>query len=64
MTKMMSEATSFRRADGSNRSVVPSMKTKGGTLRLLDIAAEKVDPVFVPVVNQDQSRTTIGSANG
>jgi hypothetical protein len=41
MTKMMSEATSFRRADGSNRSVVPSMKTKGGPLRLLDIAAEK-----------------------
>jgi hypothetical protein len=39
--------------DGSNRSVVPLMKTKSGPLRLLDIAAEKVDPVLVPVVNPD-----------
>ena len=28
-------------------------------LRLLDIAIEKVDPAFAPVVNADQSGTTI-----
>jgi hypothetical protein len=32
-------------------------------LRLLDIAIKKVGPAFVPVVNPDQSGTTIGSAN-
>jgi hypothetical protein len=32
-------------------------------LRLLDIAIEKVDPGFAPVVNADQSGTTIEASN-
>ena len=35
----------------------------GFRVRLLDIAIEKVDPAFVPVVNPDQSGTTIQGAN-
>ena len=32
-------------------------------LRLLDIAIEKVDPAFAPMVNADQSGTTMEGTN-
>jgi hypothetical protein len=50
--------------DGRNRSVVSSMKAKKRIpLRLFDIAVEKVDPAFPPMVNADQSGTTVGGTN-
>ena len=32
-------------------------------LRLLNIAIEEVDPAFAPMVNADQSGTTVGGTN-
>jgi hypothetical protein len=53
------EFPASQRARTPGTSSVVDESQKRIPLRLLDIAVEKVDPAFAPMVNADQSGTTI-----